>query len=63
MSQWWNILFVIAAALLAWWGFRTVKNNPALFSKVNFGKTAQTLGVLALLLIGFIGLLVLLLKH
>jgi hypothetical protein len=39
------------------------KNNRGLFTKTNFGKTAETMGVLALLLIAFVGILVWLLKH
>ncbi len=61
--NWMALLFLIAAALFAWLGFRTVKNNPTMFTKESFGKTVQVLGVLALALIAFIAVLVMLLKQ
>lgn len=61
--NWHMILYVIFAGVLVWYGVRTVRNNPALFSKENMGKSFQTMGFLALGLIVFVALLVFLLKH
>lgn len=60
--DWMALLFVVMAALVAWLGYRTVKGRPDWFSKENLGKSFQTTAVLALLLIGFIAILVLLLR-
>lgn len=62
MSQWVILLYVVAAAVVVWFGVRMIKNNPQLFSKENISKSFGTMGVLALILIAFIALLVLLLR-
>lgn len=49
-------LFVGISVLL------TLKRNPELLSKENLGKSASTVGILALILIGFVGLLVMLVR-
>ena len=61
--NWMNLLYIVAAALFAWFAFRTIRNNPAMFSKANIEKSFFTTGALALILIAFIALLVFLLKH
>jgi hypothetical protein len=61
--NWHEILWIIFAIALIVFGVWWVKNNPALFSKENVSKSFESLGILALILIGFIGLLVFLLKH
>lgn len=60
--NWMSLLYLIAAAILIWFGYRMIKNNPQMFSRENIGKSFTTVGLLALGLIGFIALLVLLLK-
>lgn len=60
--EWGKLLYVIGAALLIWLLYRQVKGNPEMFSRTNLSKSFFTLGILALLLIGFIGLLVVMLK-
>lgn len=62
MSGWYQLLFALLAAVLIWMGYRLFKHNPDMFTKEKFAKTAGVLGVLALVLIGFVALLVLLLK-
>lgn len=57
-----QLLFVILAAFLVWWLYRGIRANPQAFSKENLGKSAYTLGVLALILIAFIALCVMMLK-
>ena len=60
--QWMQLLYVLGAiaiiALIVW----TVKRNPQAFSAQNLNRSFFTLGVLALLLIGFIAVLVFLLR-
>ena len=61
--NWSAVLFVVVAALLCWWTYRVVRTQKGAFTKENFSKTMGTLGVLALILIGFIALCVLLLRQ
>ncbi len=61
--DWSKLFFFIIAALLCWWCFRIIRNQKASFTKANFSKTMSTLGVLALILIAFVGLCIMLLKH
>jgi hypothetical protein len=60
--EWGKLLYVIGAALLIWLLYRQIKGNPEMFSRTNLSKSFFTLGILALLLIGFIGLLVVMLR-
>lgn len=60
--EWMQIVFVILAGVMLWFVYRSVKKNPQAFSKKSFGKTAYTLGLLALGLIVFIGVLIILLR-
>lgn len=60
--NWHIILYALAAALLAWYGIRTIRNNPDLFSKENMSQSFTTMGLLALGLIAFVALLIFLLK-
>lgn len=60
--NWQSLLAIVGAVLLIWWGYRTVKGNPQAFSSGNFHKSAYTLGLLALLLIGIIVFFIFLLK-
>jgi hypothetical protein len=61
--NWMNLLYIVLLVVVAWFAFRTMKNNPALFSKENMGKSFFAMGILALILIAFIALLVFLLKQ
>lgn len=62
MSNWMTLLYVVGAALLAFFAYRTVKNNPTLFSRENMSNSIFTMGVLTLILIVFIAGLVFLLR-
>lgn len=42
--------------------YKNIKHQPGLFSKTNINKSLHTLGLLALLLIGIIGLVAMLLR-
>lgn len=63
METFYQVLGLIAAGLVIFVLYRTIKGRPDLFNKENLGKSFTTMGVLALGLIGFIALLVLMLRH
>lgn len=60
--SWQPILLFIGGALLLWMVYRSIKNNPAAYSKENISKSFFTMGILALALIAFVYMLVLLVK-
>jgi hypothetical protein len=60
--EWGKLLFFIGALLMAVLLYRQIKGNPQNFSRESMGKSFFTLGILALLLICFIGFLVLMLR-
>ncbi len=60
--EWGKILAVIIAIGLAWLTFRTLRANPEMLSKENLSKSFSTMGLLALALLGFIGLCIYLLR-
>jgi len=62
MSGWTGILFLVTAALLGYLLYQQIRSNPQAFSAANMSKSFYTMGLLALGLIGFIWILVLLLK-
>lgn len=62
MELLYQVLGIAAAGLLIWYMFRVVKRDPQSFSKKNFSKSFYTMGLLALGLIAFVGLLVLMLR-
>ena len=62
METLYQILGVIGAVLIVFVLYRAIKGSPDQFSKENLSKSALTMGVLALVLIGFIALLVLMLR-
>ena len=59
---WEKLLFALLAVALIWFVVRLIKMNPSSFTWQSVNKSLFTLGILALLLIGFIALLVLMLK-
>ena len=63
MSTWMQLLYLLAAAVLIWFGVKFIRSNPGAFSKENIGKSFYTTGILTLGLIAFIAVLVFLLKH
>lgn len=60
--EWGKILFVIGAIGMIFLLYRTIRGHPEWFSSGNMQKSFSTLGILALVLILFIGVLVLILK-
>lgn len=63
MQTLYQILGIVGAGMIVFILYRTIKGSPGQFSKENLNKSFFTMGVLALILIGFIALLVLLLKN
>lgn len=63
MSIWMQLLYLLTAGVFIWLGVRFFRSNPGAFSKANMEKSFFTVGVLTLGLIGFVALLVFLLKH
>lgn len=61
--NWHMILYALGAIGLIWFGWYFIRSNPDLFTSDSLGKSFTTVGLLALGLIGFIALLVFLLKH
>ena len=57
---WEKLLFILLAVALIWFVVRLIRMNPGTFSGQNINKSLFTLGILALILIGFIAILVLL---
>ncbi len=63
MENLYQILGLLAAALIVWVLYRSIKGRPEQFSRENLTKSFSSMGVLALLLIGFVALLILMLRH
>ncbi len=61
--EWAKIIYVLVAALIAWFLYRSIRGNKALFAKANITKSLGTLGILALILIAFIAFLVMMVKQ
>ncbi len=58
MDTLYQILGLVGAALIVWVIYRSIKGRPGQFSKENISKSFSSMGLLALLLIGFVALLV-----
>ncbi len=63
METFYQLLGLAAAALIAWVLYRYIKGRPEQFSRENLSKSFSTMGVLALVLIGFVMLLILMLNY
>lgn len=62
METLYQILGLIAAGLILFYIYTMIKGRPELFSRQNLSKSFFSMGVLAIALIGFVGLLILLLR-
>lgn len=58
MALWEQILYLVLAIFIIWLLFRFVKFNKESFSWEKMNKSLFTLGILALILIGFIALMI-----
>lgn len=63
MQTLYQLLALIGAGLIIWLLYRTIKGRPDQFSREKLAKSFSSMGVLALILILFVGLLVLLLRQ
>ena len=57
--MWLQLLAILAGGLLVFVLYQTIRGNPSAFNASNLNKSARTMGILALLLIGFIALCIL----
>ncbi|EKD45535.1 MAG: hypothetical protein ACD_69C00247G0002 [uncultured bacterium] len=57
-----KVMFIILSIFIGWQLFVYLRTHPEAFSKDNLNRSFFTLGILAILLIGFIAVLVLLVK-
>ena len=62
MQTLYQLLALIGAAMIVWVIYRNIKGRPEQFSREKLTKSFSTMGVLALLLIGFVAVLVYLAK-
>ena len=62
MQTLYQLLALLGAAMIVWVIYRNIKGRPEQFSRDKLSKSFSTLGVLALLLIGFVAILVYLTK-
>jgi len=63
MQTLYQILALVGAALIVYVIYRSIKGRPDQFSRENMSKSFSSMGILALLLIGFVALLVLMLRN
>lgn len=63
MDTLYQILGIIFAVLIIFILFQTIKNRPNLFSKEYLNKSFLTMGILGIGLIGFVALLILLVRN
>ncbi|WP_131782003.1 hypothetical protein [Legionella gresilensis] len=63
METVYQILGLIGAALIIWIMYRSIKSRPDLFSRDNLNKSFFTMGILAIILIAFVGLLILMVRN
>lgn len=63
MNTFYQILGLVGAGLIVWLLYRTIKGRPEQFSRANLSKSFSSMGMLALLLIGFVFLLIILVRH
>ena len=63
MSTVYQLFALIMIGLAIWWLYRSVNNQPQLFTKEKLNQSIYTLGILALVLIVFVGFLVMLVRN
>ena len=63
METLYQILGLIAAALIVWVLYRSIKSQPEQFNRENLTKSFMSMGILALLLIAFVALLVFMIRN
>lgn len=62
MNTFYQILGLLGAGMIIFFLYQTIKGKPEVFSKENLNKSFFTMGILAVGLIGFVALLILMLR-
>lgn len=62
MQTFYQILGLLAAGIIIYFLYQTIKNRPDQFSKANLSQSFSTMGILGIILIGFIALMVFMLR-
>lgn len=63
MTTFTQIMFILLAGIIGWQLYNYIRTNPHMFSKDKLGRSMFTLGILALLLIGFVAVCVVFVRH
>ena len=63
METLYQVLGLIGAGLIVWFIYRSIKGRPELFTREALNKSAYTMAILALALIGFVALLVVVVRN
>ena len=63
MGTFYQILGLVGAGLIVWIIYRNIKGRPDQFSRENVSKSFSSMGILALMLIGFVALLVMIVRN
>lgn len=63
MQTLYQLLGLLGAGLVIWYLYRVIKGRPDQFSRDKINQSFLTMGILGVVLIGFVGLLVLLARH
>jgi hypothetical protein len=63
MDSLYQILGLIGAALIVWVIYRNIKGRPEQFSRKNLTKSFSSMGMLGVILIGFVALLVIIVRN
>lgn len=63
MEMFYQILGLLAAGLIVWFLYRTIKGRPDVFAREKMSQSLSTMGILGLGLIAFVALLVFLVRN
>ena len=63
METFYQLLGLIGGGLICWVIYRTIKGRPEAFSRENLNKSFFSFGILAIVLMLFVGLLVLIVRQ
>lgn len=63
MQTLYQVFGLVGAVFIVWVIYRNIKGRPELFSRENLSKSFSSMGILALLLIGFVALLVFIVRN
>lgn len=63
METLYQILGILAAGAIGWFLYRTIRSRPEQFSRERLSQSFFTMGILALILIAFVGALILFVRQ